>query len=104
MWFFDFVAALLRNLNSDREANVSTCCKSAYDEALGPHHPFPVRAAAKVAMLAAPNRKKLFTGLFGENWTEDVVYANIQKIGELIQPIRTCLWKYYEENKLTTLP
>lgn len=104
MWFFDFVSTLLKNLDEDRKCAVSSACKAAYSEALGPHHPFPVRAAAKVAMLAAPNRHKLFTGLFGENVAEDVIYANIKKIGELVQPIRTCFWKFYEENKLTELP
>jgi len=104
MWFFDFVSALLNNLDTDRKSSVSTACKAAYSEALGPHHPFPVRAAAKVAMLAAPNRNKLFHGLFGENTQEETIYNNIKEINQLIGPIKTCLWTYYKENNLTELP
>lgn len=104
MWFFDFVSTFLNNLDADRKASVSSCCKEAYDVALGIHHPFVVRTAAKVAMLAAPNRKNLLKGMFGDNFVEDDVYTYLQKAKEFIDPIRKSLWAYYEEKKLTDLP
>jgi Glycolipid transfer protein (GLTP) len=104
MWFFDFVSNFLNNLDADRKAAVSTCVQKAYDEALGIHHPFIVRAGAKVAMLASPNRKNLFKGMFGENMPDDDIYKFFQKAKELIDPIRKSLWGYYEDKKLTELP
>jgi hypothetical protein len=103
MWFFDFVSTFLNNLDADRKASTSTCVKEAYDVALGVHHPFVVRTAAKVAMLASPNRKNLFKGMFGDI-PDDEIYKFIQKAKEFIDPIRKSLWAYYEEKKLTGLP
>jgi len=104
MWFFDFVSVLLGNLHEDRKTSLTSACKDAYDQALGPHHPFPVRAGAKLAMLAAPKRSKLLGGLFGEHTSDEQIYANIKVILDLVDPVRKSLWKYYEEKELTKLP
>jgi len=103
MWFFDYVSTFLGNLAADKKESVSGCSKDAYDKALGPHHPFPVRAGAKLAMTACPNRGKLFKGMFGD-LEEDEIYKFLNLVVELVDPIRKNLWKYYEEKNLTGLP
>jgi hypothetical protein len=103
MWFFDYVSTFLGNLAADKKESVSGCSKEAYDKALGPHHPFPVRAAAKLAMTACPNRGKLFKGMFGD-LPEDDIYKFLDNVVQLVDPVRKSLWKYYEDKKLTELP
>lgn len=83
---------------------ISDCCKKAYDEALGPHHPFTVRAAAKTAMSFTPNRDKFLKELFPENLTEDEKYKAFKQCIETMTPIREFLWNYYGEHKLKDLP
>jgi len=104
MWFFDFVTIMVTNLNNDRKAKVSECCKKAYDDALGPHHPFTIRAAAKTAMTFAPNREKLMNNLFPPGVAEEDRYTALQELLDNIAPIRTHLWDHYNKNSLTTLP
>jgi len=104
MWFFDFVTIMVTNLNGDRKMKVSEACKKAYDDALGPHHPFTIRAAAKTAMTFAPNRDKLMNNLFPSTVTEEERYAALQQLLDTIGPIRTFLWDHYNKNNLTTLP
>jgi len=103
MWFLDFTSAILDNLSKDRKLSLTTAAKSAYNETLGPHHPLLVRTAAGLAMMACPNRDKLLNSLF-PGVTEEDRYRNLDKLVELIVPIKKALWKYYEENGLTKLP
>jgi hypothetical protein len=103
MWFLDFTSTMLSNINDDRKIAMSSAAKNAYNVALGPHHPLLVRTGAGLAMMAAPNRDKLLGGLFpGE--TEEGKYKSLQKIVDLVAPIKVFLWKWYKENDLTNLP
>jgi len=104
MWFCDFVWHLLRQLHEDRKKGISDSCKEAYNIALGPHHPFVVRTAAKVAMMAAPNRKNLMKILFPEDVDEEDRYKYIKEWHACIEKIKKPLWEYYEFNELTGLP
>jgi len=104
MWFFDFVTIMVSNLHDDKKMKVSEACKKAYDAALGPHHPFTIRAAAKTAMTFAPNREKLLKNLFPTDVSEDEKYEALKEMLDLIEPTRTFLWEYYQKNNLTTLP
>jgi len=103
MWFLDFTYTLLNTLATDRKMSCSTAAKNAYNVALGPHHPLLVRTAAGLAMMAAPGRDKLLAGLFPLE-SEEGKYKSIQKIVDLIAPIKAYLWKWYKENDLTNLP
>jgi len=104
MWFFDFVTIMVTNLHADRKMKVSEACKKAYDAALGPHHPFTIRAAAKTAMTFAPGRDKLLNNLFPNQSSEEERYDAMKEMIDVIEPIRTFLWEYYQKNNLTTLP
>lgn len=103
MWFLDFTSTMLSHILEDRKMAVSTAAKKAYDVALGPHHPLLVRTGAGLAMMAAPGREKLLGGLFPHD-TEETKYKNIQRIIDLVTPIKAFLWKWYKENDLTNLP
>jgi len=103
MWFLDFTSVMLNNIQNDRKVAISDAAKRAYSEALGPHHPFIVRTAAGLAMMAAPGRDKLLNGLFPAT-SEDEKYKYVKQIVDLVGPIRTFLWKFYTDNELTKLP
>lgn len=104
MWFFDFITNIFDNLERNRTMKVSDCCKKAYDESLGPHHPLAVRMAAKTAMSFTPSREKFLKELFPENLTEDEKYQAFKQCIETMTPVREFLWNYYGEHKLKDLP
>lgn len=57
MWLLDFLHHFMGMIHDDRDAKLSHVAKEAYNKGLGPHHPWVVRQAAKVAMLAVPSRQ-----------------------------------------------
>ncbi len=57
MWMLDFISIMYANLYDDRTSSFSHCVKEAYDKTLANYHPFLVRQAFKLGMLAAPNRE-----------------------------------------------
>ena len=69
MWLLDFVSLMFKNLDEKREMSLSHIAKDAYTQTLGTHHPWVVRQAAKVAMIAIPARDTLVqaTGLTYEH-------------------------------------
>jgi hypothetical protein len=59
MWFLEYMTELYTLIvENPQEESLSTLCSTAYSKTLGPRHSFGVRAAAKVAMLAAGNKNK----------------------------------------------
>jgi len=104
MRFFDFLTILLQNLETNRTMKVSECCKKAYDEGLGPHHPLAVRMGAKAAMSFTPSREKFLKELFPEGLSEEEKYQAFKQCIETIAPVREFLWNYYGEHKLKDLP
>lgn len=104
MWFLDFMSCLVNYIEGNRALKTSECCKKAYDEALGPHHPFAVRMAAKTAMSFTPSREKFLKELFPAEMTEEQKYLAFKKCGENLKPIKEHLWKYYGDHKLKELP
>jgi len=104
MWFFDFITALVGNMEGDRQMKIAECSKKAYDVALGPHHPLPIRMAAKVALNFTPSRETFMKGLFPANLSEEEKYQAFKECLDTIAPIRTFLWDYYREHNLDNMP
>lgn len=103
MWLSDFLSVLLGSLGQDPKLSTSDAAKKAYNEALGPHHPLMLRTVAKLGMSAAPSRKNFNTKLFpGES--EEKICEQLNNVTALIDQMRTVLWKFYTDNKLTELP
>jgi len=104
MWFFDFVTILIKNIATDKTAKVPDCAKRAYTEALAPHHPLPIRLAAKAALNFAPSRERFLKELFPADMEEDEKYRQFNYALEVIGPIREFLWKYYAEHGIKEIP
>ena len=98
MWFLDFVTILVKHLEGDRHMKCADCAKKAYSEGLAPHHPLPVKMAAKAALTFTPSREKFMKGLFPPTMAEEEKYRTFKQALDLINPIRNFLWKYYEDH------
>jgi hypothetical protein len=102
-WFLDFLKVFFSGLGKDPTKSASDSAKEAYEKALGPHHSFLLRQAAKVAMVAAPGRKTFNTKLFPTLKPEEICAHLLAMEGELTKTTAH-LWKFYTDNKLTELP
>ena len=102
-WFMDFMRIFFGGLGKDASKSASDAAKEAYEKALGPHHPFMLRQAAKIAMVAAPGRKTFNTKLFPTLAPEEICKI-LLAIEEELTKTTTHLWKFYNDNKLTELP
>jgi hypothetical protein len=96
LWLMDFVYHLMKNLHEDKSTSLSHCAKDAYGKGLGPHHPWVVRQAAKVAMLACPSRDTFIAGTGG-------TYDDILFVMECCEKVKTPLWLFYEKKGLNKL-
>eukprot|EP01017_Pseudomicrothorax_dubius_P015707 TRINITY_DN1798_c0_g1_i5.p2 TRINITY_DN1798_c0_g1~~TRINITY_DN1798_c0_g1_i5.p2 ORF type:complete len:227 (+),score=65.16 TRINITY_DN1798_c0_g1_i5:72-752(+) len=104
MWFLDYEDELFAQLLANKEEkDMTPPCKAAYEKALAPRHAMLVRAAARVAMSAAPNKEKGFKQLWGDR-TLPEIYDLIEKTLAVLRPVRERLWTYYTERKLDKLP
>lgn len=103
LWFFDFLKELITNLMTQPSWSLSKACTVAYDSALGPHHPWPVRFAAKLGIKTVPSKQEYMNRLLG-NVPYDKQIEVFRTMIELSQPLREALWKFYHDNKLTNLP
>lgn len=82
---------------------MSKCCRKAYDQALGPHHPWAVRMAAKIGIKTVPNRDEYMNRLLGQAPLETQLDL-FRRMMELSAPLREVLWQFYNEHNLTGLP
>ena len=57
LWLLDFLYVLMSNLADDATATLPSAVKEAYSQGLGPHHPWILRKAAGVAMIAVMSRE-----------------------------------------------
>ena len=96
LWLMDFLHILMKNLHEDQSTSLGNCAKDAYSKGLGPHHPWVVRQAAKVAMLACPSRETFIQGTGGN-------YDDILFVKETVEKIKAPLWMYYEKKGLDKL-
>eukprot|EP00331_Platyophrya_macrostoma_P032096 CAMPEP_0176443614 /NCGR_PEP_ID=MMETSP0127-20121128/22543_1 /TAXON_ID=938130 /ORGANISM="Platyophrya macrostoma, Strain WH" /LENGTH=228 /DNA_ID=CAMNT_0017828907 /DNA_START=92 /DNA_END=778 /DNA_ORIENTATION=- len=103
LWFTEFLSIMLARLGTDPKKAASDAAKEAYEKALGPHHPFMLRQAAKVAMLAAPGRKTFNTKLF-PTLREDEICIYLVSIEDQIEKFRKPMIKFFKENNLMDLP
>ncbi|CAG9326905.1 unnamed protein product [Blepharisma stoltei] len=103
MWFFDFLRQLIINFSTHLDWKMSKCVSEAYDDAFGPHHPWPVRMAAKVGIKTVPNREEYGRRLLGDISLERQLEL-FNRMLELSSPIREALWNFYKRNNLTELP
>ena len=92
----DFLQVLMKTLHEDHSTSLSHCAKEAYNQGLGPHHPWVVRQVAKVAMVACPSRETFITGTGG-------TYDDILFIKESVEKIKTPLWMFYEKRSIDKL-
>lgn len=104
MWFLNFLVAIISNLTTDKTSKLSKITKRAYDEALGPHHPWPVRLGAAIGIKTVPKRNDFVQRLLGPGKSEAEYDDLFRGISVGIIPIRDALWRFYEENRLTDLP
>jgi hypothetical protein len=88
LWLSDFIEILFRGLYEDPKATMHHCAKEAYNKALGIHHPWAVRQAAKLALYAVPNRESFFTSA---NYTIEACVT--MKVTS--DKFRLPLWEYY---------
>jgi len=103
LWFMEFLSVLLGKLGSDPNKAPSDASKEGYEKALGPHHPFMLRQAAKVAMLAIPGRKTFDKTLF-PTLRADQICIYLVSIEDQIEKFRKPIVKFYKENNLLELP
>lgn len=52
----DFVVAIVKVLDEDREASMTSCVRKGYGQSLKPYHPLPVQTTVYMLAKAAPNR------------------------------------------------
>lgn len=104
MWLLDFLLELLKSLLINENKKLSKLCRKAYDSALGPHHPWPVRMAAKVGMKLVPSREVFMERLLGVNKTKEEQVRMINELSDSAKPIRDVLWEFYKQHNLTELP
>lgn len=97
LWLFDFLHYFMDMIHDERDAKLSACAKNAYSKGLGIHHPWVVRQAAKLAMLATPSRE---TFLHDANAS----YEQIAEFKALLEQFRGPLWAFYKEKGLEELP
>lgn len=86
----------MRQLSEDEKSTLSHCAKEAYNKGLAPHHGWAVRQAAKVGLMATPARDTFVTNIKAEK-------KDFGEMAELINAVKTPLWKYYENNALEKL-
>lgn len=103
LWFFDFLKDMITNLITCPDWKLSKCCTKAYNSALAPHHPWPVRLAAKLGIKTVPNKKEYMDRLLGNKSLEEQL-GIFKLMIENSTPIRETLWRFYHENRLTDLP
>lgn len=65
-WFVDFMLAFLQLVYQDREMDLPTVAKKAYDKALAPHHNWLIKSAARVGLVAASSRANFLKSLCEE--------------------------------------
>ena len=103
LWFFDFLGNMMNAIGCDQSATPSEASKVAYEKALGPHHPFVLRQAAKLAMKAAPSRQAFKDKLFATE-TPQQMCDNLIAMDSEIAKLRERLWKFFKDNNISDLP
>jgi hypothetical protein len=104
MWFLDFLVSFSSRFASQSDRKLPELVREAYDEALAPHHPWTVRTASRLGIRTVPKRSKFIVNLFGEAKTDSEIYEMFTRLAEVVEPIRTVLWKFYYDYGLTELP
>lgn len=104
MWFLNFLQAIILNLTTDKSSKLSAITQRAYDEALAPHHPWPVRLGAAIGIKTVPRRTVFVSNLLGPGRTEEEYDSLLKAIADHTLPLRNALWSFYETNSLTGLP
>lgn len=103
-WFFALVTHLFKALGENPKKSPGDAAKEAYNLALGPHHPFMLRQIAKLAFVAAPNRKTFEKRIFGEGASPEESCKILLNNSNKMQKVRDALVEFLTTNKLTELP
>jgi len=103
-WFLDFMVNILDRLITTNDG-FSTCCKKAYDKALGIYHPWYVRSAATMALsFASSSRKPMLKILFkNEVWNDEAI-KKLDAMKKYLENVFIYVKGYYTEKKLNDLP
>ena len=105
MWFVEFLTEIFTHFAATPDMSFRECVKRAYDKALGPYHPFLLRAAVKAALVGAPSRKSIHEKIW-RDCTQDKE-GKMERILMLVDNINSCMafyWDYYRKNDLLDIP
>ena len=104
LWFLDFMVNIC-NLLVTTNDSFSTCCKKAYDVALGIHHPWYVRSAASVAMsLTSSSREPMLNIVLNKSKWDDEAAHKMKIMHSNLEIIQKYVSEYYNERALNNLP
>ncbi len=106
MWFVVFITILFDHFSNEPERSMSSCLKKAYDEVLGPHHSFFIRAAVKTALLMSPSRATVTGHVWGKE-CEIPEEERMERIQNLVQKSKEMMkpwWDWYKEHDLMEIP
>eukprot|EP00741_Cyanophora_paradoxa_P006189 tig00000984_g6001.t1 len=99
-WLLDFLIKF-SGLIQDRRNTIKDCGAQAYKETLAPHHPLPIRGAAKIAMVMIPSRED-FCRKFAV--VEPEALADMREFKAYAEPVFRSLINFHTRNNLNNLP
>eukprot|EP00899_Mesostigma_viride_P020763 jgi/Mesvir1/28689/Mv11181-RA.1 len=96
----DFVVQFFSHLlASDDHHSMREPARLAYDHALGPHHPWPIRKAVQVGLLMLPSREHFLVRI---EETEESCRAKLEVFVKEVPPIISLVDRIYEKRNLGT--
>lgn len=103
MWLMTFIKVFFNDaLTLKTTEKLSGMLDHAYDEAFGEKHSWIIRKGAKLAILAAPNKKYLIETMLGKH-DEPQFYKLMEEFLGHLNPVWEALWGFYRTNNLVNL-
>jgi hypothetical protein len=104
LWFLDFMVSICNLLLTTKDS-FSTCCKKAYDTALGIHHPWYVRSAASMAMsFVSSSREPVAKIVLNREKWDDESAKKIKIMHNNLEIVQKYVRDYFNEKGLQNLP
>jgi len=104
MWFFDFIATLLRKLQERPKATLREVCSATYEETLAPRHIWILRRAAQSGMRLLPSKDTFRKSLGTMGLSEQKEGAKLKGWSEKVQTTNDVMWEFMKEKNLEVLP
>ena len=102
LWFLDFTAILIRELELHPEKTLSTAAGEAYSSSVGPHHGWFLRKSIGAAMMLLPYRDRWLASLGEESGA--IALEKLARARKAIDPIREELWDFFRRYEVDNLP